>query len=193
MNALTLNIPSMLKLTDEQFYQLCVANRDLRLELTAKGELIVMPPTGGGTGKRNSSLSGQLWLWNQQTGLGETFDSSTAFKLPNGAIRSPDVSWVSRECWESLTPEQQEKFPPLCPDFVLELRSASDALTDVQLKMQEYLNNGSRLGWLINPKNQQVEIYRPNQAVEVLESPITVSGEDVLFGFVLNLSQIFSN
>lgn len=192
MTALTLNIPSTLKLTDEQFYKLCLANRDLRLELTAQGELIVMPPTGGGTGKRNIKISTQLEIWSSQNNLGVTFDSSTGFKLPNGATRSPDASWVSKERWESLTSQQQEQFPPLCPDFVVELRSPSDALADMRLKMQEYLENGSRLGWLIDPQTQQVEIYRTNQEVEIRQSPTTLSGEDVLPGFVLELSQIIS-
>lgn len=192
MTALTLNIPSTLKLTDEQFYNLCLANRDLRLELTAQGELIVMPPTGGGTGKRNIKISTQLEIWSSQNNLGVTFDSSTGFKLPNGATRSPDASWVSKERWESLTSQQQEQFPPLCPDFVVELRSPSDALADMRLKMQEYLENGSRLGWLIDPQTQQVEIYRTNQEVEIRQSPTTLSGEDVLPGFVLELSQIIN-
>jgi Uma2 family endonuclease len=191
MTALTLNIPSTLKLTDEQFYQLCLANRDLRLELTAQGELIVMPPTGGGTGRRNSELNFEFVLWNRSSKLGVVFDSSTAFKLPNGAIRSPDVSWVSKKRWESLTPEQQEKFLPLCPEFVLELRSPSDALSDMRLKIQEYLANGSRLGWLIDPQTQQVEIYRTNQEVEIMRAATTLSGEDVLPGLVLELSQLF--
>jgi Uma2 family endonuclease len=192
MSAMTLNIPSTLKLTDEQFYYLCLANRDLRLELTAQGDLIVMPPTGGGAGKRNSALNIELGLWNRASKLGFVFDSSTGFKLPNGATRSPDASWVSKERWESLTPQQQEQFPPLCPDFVVELRSPSDAISQLRDKMQEYLTNGCRLGWLIDPQTQQVEIYRPNQAVEILQSPTTLSGEDVLPGFALDLTQIIS-
>ncbi len=189
---MTLNIPSTLKLTDEQFYYLCLANRDLRLELTAQGDLIVMPPTGGGAGKRNSALNIELGLWNRASKLGFVFDSSTGFKLPNGATRSPDASWVSKERWESLTPQQQEQFPPLCPDFVVELRSPSDAISQLRDKMQEYLTNGCRLGWLIDPQTQQVEIYRPNQAVEILQSPTTLSGEDVLPGFALDLTQVIS-
>jgi Uma2 family endonuclease len=192
MSAMTLNIPSTLKLTDEQFYYLCLANRDLRLELTAQGDLIVMPPTGGGAGKRNSALNIELGLWNRASKLGFVFDSSTGFKLPNGATRSPDASWVSKERWESLTPQQQEQFPPLCPDFVVELRSPSDAISQLRDKMQEYLTNGCRLGWLIDPQTQQVEIYRPNQAVEILQSPTTVSGEDVLPGLALDLTQIIT-
>jgi Uma2 family endonuclease len=140
MNALTLNIPSAVKLTDEQFYQLCLANRDLRLDRTAQGELIVMPPTGGETGKRNIKISSRLEVWSSQNNLGVAFDSSTGFKLPNGATRSPDAAWVMQERWDALTPDQQEEFPPICPDFVVELRSASDSLTKAREKMQEYLN-----------------------------------------------------
>ncbi|HEY9876223.1 MAG TPA: Uma2 family endonuclease [Candidatus Obscuribacterales bacterium] len=193
MNALTLNIPSAVKLTDEQFYQLCLANRDLRLERTAQGELIVMPPTGGGTGKRNIKISSRLEVWSSQNNLGVAFDSSTGFKLPNGATRSPDAAWVTQERWDALTPDQQEEFPPICPDFVVELRSASDSLTKAREKMQEYLNNGCRLGWLIDPQNQRVEIYRLNQEVEIVRSPTTLSGEDVLPGFVLDLTGILSS
>ena len=189
---LTLNIPATVKLTDEQFYHLSLANRDLRLERTASGEVIVMPPTGGGTGKRNSDLNIQLGLWNRETKLGFVFDSSTGFKLPNGATRSPDAAWVKRDRWDSLTLEQQEQFPPLCPDFVVELQSPSDALADARLKMQEYLENGAQLGWLIAPKIRQVEIYRPNQEQEILQSPAILSGEEVLTGFVLDLTEILS-
>lgn len=191
MSALTLQLPPVLKLTDEQFEQLAAANQDLQLELTAKGALIIMPPTGGETGDRNFELDGQLWLWNRQNRLGKAFDSSTGFRLPNGATRSPDVAWMEMERWEALTPAQRKKFLPLCPDFAVELVSETDAVEDVRQKMQEYLQNGLRLGWLINPKLRQVEIYRPNRDVEVLESPTTLSGEDVLPGFVLDLQPIF--
>jgi Uma2 family endonuclease len=151
-----------------------------------------MSPTGGETGDRNLELGGQVWFWNRQTGLGKAFDSSTGFKLPNGATRSPDVSWIKIETWNALTPEQRKRFLPLCPDFVMELVSESDDLADTQAKMREYIANGLRLGWLINPKNQQVEIYRPNQEIEVLQSPTSLSGEDVLLGFILDLQPIFS-
>jgi Uma2 family endonuclease len=191
MSALTLQLPPVLKLTDEQFEQLAAANQDLQLELTAKGELIIMPPTGGETGDRNFELDGQLWYWNRQTRLGKAFDSSTGFRLPKGGTRSPDVAWVSMERWEALTPVQRKKFLPLCPDFAVELVSETDDVEETRLKMQEYINNGLRLGWLINPRTRQVEIYRPNQAVEVLHSPATLSGEDVLPGFVLDLQPIF--
>jgi Uma2 family endonuclease len=192
MNSLILNLPSVLRLTDEQFEQLADANRDLRLELTGKGKLIIMPPTGGETGDRNFELDGQLWFWNRQNRLGKAFDSSTGFRLPSGGTRSPDLAWIEMERWEVLTPAQRKKFLPLCPDFAVELVSETDEVEDVRQKMQEYLQNGLRLGWLINPKLRQVEIYRPNRDVEVLESPTTLSGEDVLPGFVLDLEPIFS-
>lgn len=163
MTAITLNLRPVLKLTDEQFFQLCQANGNLRLERTAQGELIIMPPTGSETGGRNAGLTAQIWLWNQQTRLGKTFDSSTGFKLPNGAERSPDAAWVRQDRWDALTPQQKRKFAPLCPDFVVELCSPSDELEKVQAKMQEYLANGIRLGWLIEPETRRVEIYGPNQ------------------------------
>lgn len=176
MNALTLNLRPVIALTDAQFEQLAVANRDLRLEKTAKGELIIMPPTGGNTGKRNTDLLFQLQAWNQPNKLGVVFDSSTAFRLPNGATLSPDASWVSQARWDALTPKEQDSFPPLCPDFIVELRSRTDSLEDLQAKMQEYLENGIRLGWLIDPKTRTVEIYRPSQSKEVLQSPQSLSG-----------------
>ncbi len=194
MDVATITLPPTLELaielTDEQFFQLCQDNRDFRFERTASGELIIMPPTGSDTGRRNIKITAQLEVWSSQNNLGVAFDSSSGFKLPNGADRSPDASWVKRERWDALTPEQQERFAPLCPDFVVELRSPSDSLEKVRQKMREYIDNGARLGWLINPKNQQVEIYRPNQDVEMLKSPATLSGEDVLPGFVLELKQI---
>ncbi|MEG4043369.1 Uma2 family endonuclease [Microcoleus sp. Pol17_C1] len=192
MTAITLNLNSLIKLTSEQFYQLCEENPDLKLERNANGELIVMPPTGGETGKRNLTAGAQLWTWNEQTELGEAFDSSTGFTLPNKADRSPDVSWVEKSRWSALTPEQKDKFIPLCPDFVIELLSPSDSLKKTQEKMQEYMENGCRLGWLINRKKREVEIYRPGQDVEVLQSPLTLSGENVLPGFVLNLQKIWN-
>ncbi|MBW4504790.1 MAG: Uma2 family endonuclease [Scytonema hyalinum WJT4-NPBG1] len=191
MMNVTLQLPPVLKLTDEQFEQLAAANRDLQLEVTAKGELIIMPPTGGETGNRNFEVYIDLGIWNRQNLLGKAFDSSTGFRLPNGATRSPDASWVKMERWDALTAAQKKKFLPLCPDFAVELVSESDELEDVQEKMQEYIANGLRLGWLINPKDKQVEIYRPNQEVEILQSPRTLQGEDVLPGFVLDLQPIF--
>ena len=190
MTAITLNLEPAINLTDEQFYQLCQANRDVRFERTAEGELIVMPPTGGETGDRNSEINFQLRAWNKQTRLGKVFDSSTGFKLPNGADRSPDAAWVRLERWEALTPDQRQKFPPLAPDFAIELRSATDELKPSQAKMQEYRDNGVRLGWLIDPQRRIVEIYRIGYGVEVIRSPISLSGEDVLPGFVMDLSEI---
>ncbi|MFB2772143.1 Uma2 family endonuclease [Pelatocladus sp. BLCC-F211] len=183
---LTLNLDTV-HLTDEQFYQLCQNNRELKFERTPKGKLIIMPPVGGESGNREAELIIDLGIWNRQTQLGYTFSSSTIFKLPNGADRSPDVAWIRRERWEALTPEQKRKFPPIAPDFVIELRSATDDLETLRQKMQEYLNAGVQLGWLINPQQQQVEIYRPGQDVEVRNLPTELSGENILPGFSLNL------
>jgi Uma2 family endonuclease len=191
MTALTLNLNPVIQLTDEQFYELCQANENLRFERTATGELIIMPPVGGETSNRNGRLNQQLFNWADADGTGIAFDSSGGFKLPNDADRSPDASWVTLERWNALTQEQQTRFLPLCPDFVVELLSPSDSLKVAQEKMTEYRDNGDRLGWLINRKSRQVEIYRQGQEVEVLESPASLSGEDVLPGFVLNLGAIW--
>ena len=181
-----------LYVTQEQFAALAAANRDLRLERTARGELIVNPPTGWETGERNSSLTGQLYRWYEENeDLGKVFDSSTGFIFPNGATRSPDASWVSRKRWQALTPEQKGTFANICPDFVVELRSSSDRLGSLQAKMREYIDNGALLGWLIDPQQRRVEIYRPGLAVEVLENPTELSGEAVLPGFVLNLRRVW--
>ena len=196
METLTLNVPPTVGLTDEQFYQLCVANKEWRLELTAEGELIIMPPTGGESGIRNADLTTDLNLWNRQTRLGKVFDSSTEFRLPSGSKRSPDVSWVIQARWEALSPEQRKRFPPLSPDFVIELRSETDSLEELRSKMREYRDNGVRLGWLIDPQTPLVEIYRHSQDVETInfsfDEPPTISGEDVLPGFVLNLTPILN-
>lgn len=187
---LSLEIPIAiaLSITLEQFEALAAVNRDLKLERTVQGELIVNPPTGGESGQRNFSLTTQLGRWCEENeALGVGFDSSTGFILPNGAIRSPDLSWVSRERWESLTPKQKKGFIPLCPDFVVELRSESDSLDKLQKKLLEYKENGARLGWLIDPQNRQVEIYRQGKEVEILDNPSDLSGEDVLPSFSLNL------
>ncbi|MBD2358989.1 Uma2 family endonuclease [Tolypothrix sp. FACHB-123] len=169
---------------------MCQKNRDYRFERTASGELLIMAPTGSDTGNYNFDLVVELGIWNKQTKLGKGFDSSTGFTLPNGAERSPDVSWIKIERWNALTPEQRVKFAPICPDFVVKLRSPSDSLKDLQEKMQEYIENSARLGWLIDRKNQRVEIYRPGKDVEILDNPVSLSGEDVLPGFVLHLQQI---
>ncbi len=182
----TLNI-SNVDLSDEQFYQLCQINENWKLEQTAKGELLIMPPVGAISGNRESDLNGLVWLWNRETKLGKVFSSSTIFILANGAKRSPDVAWITNQRWQSLTEEEKEKFAPICPDFVIELRSRTDSLTQLQEKMQEYLDSGLRLGWLIDPQNQQVEIYRQNKEVEIASLPTNLSGEDVLPEFILEL------
>ncbi len=187
----TLNLEPLGKITDEQFYQLCRKNPDINFERNAKGELIIMPPTGGETGNRNAELTTEFALWNRQTKLGKVFDSNTCFKFPNGAERSPDVSWIKLERWNQLTLEQREKFPPIAPDFVLELMSPSDSLKTTQDKMAEYQANGVKLGWLIVRKLRQVEIYRQGQAKEVLNEPTFLSGEDVLPEFILDLSTVW--
>jgi Uma2 family endonuclease len=192
----TISLPNPLELqidlTDEQYFQLCQKNRYYKFERAATGELIIMSPTGGETGNRNFNLAVKLGIWNQQTKLGLAFDSSTGFKLPNGADRAPDLSWVKLERWNGLTPEQKKKFLPLCPDFIIELRSETDTLKTLREKMQEYLENGTQLGWLIDPQNQRVEIYRFGKEVEILQSPINLSGEDILPGFVLDLQAIWN-
>ncbi len=191
MTALLTPLVLDLELTDEQFFQLCQKNHELKFERTASGELIIMAPTGGETGRRNVKLITQLDLWNTRTNLGEVFDSSTGFKLPNGANRSPDTAWIKRERWQTLTPEQREKFVPLCPDFVVELMSPSDSLERTRQKMEEYRDNGARLGWLLNRKQRQVEIYRPGQSTKILDNPQSLSGDPVLPDFVLDLTLIW--
>jgi Uma2 family endonuclease len=192
MNSTTLEIPSYFIVSQEQFELLANANRDLRLERSPNGELIIMPPTGGTTGKRNAKLITYFVNWNDQMQLGEVFDSSTAFRLPNGSNRSPDVAWVSRDRWQSLTLEQQDSFPPLCPDFVVELRSKSDSLKSLQDKMQEYLENGLLLGWLIDIQSQTVEIYQSQQVCQISQKPSLLTGELILAGFSINLDFLWS-
>jgi Uma2 family endonuclease len=180
-------------LTDEQFYQLCISNPELKMERNAKGALIIMPPVGGESGTWEMDLGGELYVWNKQTNLGKVFSSSTVFKLPDGsdpcgiceAVRSPDAAWVELSRWQALTPEQRKTFPPIAPDFVIELRSRTDDLQTLQEKMQEYMDSGVRLGWLFNPQDQQVEIYRQGQEKVLRTLPVELSGEDVLPGFVL--------
>jgi Uma2 family endonuclease len=182
---------STLNFTAAQFEELCAANPDRSLELTATGVLIVMPPVGGESGNREFKLGGQVFNWNEATELGEAFSSSTIFRLPSGSQRSPDVAWIERSRWEALTLDERERFPPIAPDFAIELRSRTDKLPDLQAKMLEYRANGVRLGWLINPQQQMVEIYRSNRDVEILQSPSSLSGEDVLPGFSLDLTKIW--
>lgn len=191
MSAVTFNLSPLIELTDEDFWQLCRNNPDVKFERTAKGELVVMPPVGGESGKREADLITDLNIWNRQANLGVVFSSSAGFKLPNGADRSPDAAWIKQERWDALPPAQQKKFPPIAPDFVIELRSETDDLEMLRSKLQEYLDNGVQLGWLINPQDQQVEIYRRNQPVEILDTPSLLSGEDVLPGFVLSCDRLF--
>jgi Uma2 family endonuclease len=182
---------STLKLTDEQFYDLCLANPEQPLELTAAGVLIIMSPVGGVSGKRELNVGSQLFVWNQTSKLGEVFSSSTIFKLPLGSQRSPDAAWIELSRWNALSVEEQEKFPPLAPDFLIELRSRTDKLSELQNKMLEYQDNGVRLGLLINPQDKQVEIYRLGQKIEVLESPMSVNCADVMPSFSLDLTDIW--
>jgi Uma2 family endonuclease len=188
MAPIILNLKPFVELSDDQFYQLCQNHRDLKFERTAQGELVIVTPVGGEGGSWEADLIGDLVYWNRRTQLGKVFSSSTCFKLPNGAVRSPDAACVTLNRWNQLTPEQQKKFPPICPDFVIELRSESDVLEPLQQKMQEYLSNGLRLGWLINPQKRQVEIYRANQDKQVLENPKELDGEEILSDFVFDLS-----
>lgn len=189
---IALTVPSDVRLfvSPRGFRRLCAANRDHRLEREANGGLIVMPPAGADSGYRNMNISGQLWYWNQQARLGVAFDSSAGFTLPNTAIRGPDASWMTLERWEGLSEAERRRFSQICPDFVVELKSPSDALSKLQKKMEEYVAQGIRLGWLIDPDSGTVEIYRPGRPVEQLARPATLSGEDVLPGFVLDLKGI---
>ena len=188
---LVLHLHPAIELTPEAFFEICQLNRDLRLERTETGELVIMPPTGSETGGRNFRLLGQLYNWTEGDGTGIGFDSSTGFTLPNGAEISPDAAWIKLERWDALTPEQQEKFAPIAPDFVVELRSASDTLKPLQNKMQQYIDNGVQLGWLIDRKQRRVYIYRPGNPVDCLNHPAAVSGDPILPGFVLDLSKIW--
>ncbi|MCC5663417.1 Uma2 family endonuclease [Nostoc sp. CHAB 5784] len=186
-----LQLQPAIALTDDQFYEFCQLNHDFRIERNAAGELVIMPPTGSETDERNFNLVGQLWVWTKQDGTGVGFGSSGGFTLPNGAVRSPDAAWIKRDRWEAIPAELRKKFAPICPEFVIELRSQSDRLQILQDKMQEYIDNGTQLGWLIDRKQRRVFIYRPNIAVEKLDNPKTLYGEPLLPGFVLDLSQVW--
>ena len=187
---LTLDLATV-NFTDEQYYQLCVKNKNIRFERNANGVLIIMSPAGGETGNRNAGITAILWLWNEEKQLGKVFDSSTGFKLPNGADRSPDAAWIPIEKWDIIPTEQRRKLLPLCPDFVVELMSPSDTIKNTREKMEEYLENGTKLGWLINPKTKNIEVYRQGRDVEILENPSVLSGEDILPEFVLRLERIW--
>ena len=183
--------PLATKVSDEEFAELCRLNPELQIERTSEGELVIMAPTGGKTGRRNAKLIAQGTIWAERDRTGQVFDSSTLFSLPNGARRSPDLSWIRNERWEALSLDQQEKFPPLCPDFVVELRSRTDSLKSLNAKLEEYLANGAQLGWLIDPLERKVHIYRTGMAVEILNDPETVSGEPLLNGFVLEVRSLW--
>ena len=191
MDFITLYLPPSIQITDNQFFELCQINELIKIERNSDGSLILKPLLGGITGNINSGLTAQLANWNDDKSQGVVFGSDVGFILPNGAIRSPSAAWIKLGRWDALSDEEREKFPPICPDFVIELLSPSDSLKTTQEKMKEYINNGVRLGILINRKSCQVKIYRPGKEVEVLDSPATVSGEDVLKGFVLNLGMIW--
>jgi Uma2 family endonuclease len=193
MDIYTINFDGITKIDDEQFSQLCRYNPELSLERNQKGEIIIMSPTGGETGKKNAELMIDFGLWNRRQKSGQIFDSSTCFKLPLGSNRSPDVAYIRQERWDQLTQDERESFPPIAPDFVLELMSKTDSLKRLQEKMQEYIDNGVKLGWLINPEKKQVEIYRQGQEKEVLDNPLTLSGEDILPEFILDLALIWKN
>lgn len=183
--------PILEKLSDEEFYKFCRVNDVLSIERSREGDLIVMPLLGGIDGNRSFRLTGNFGIWSEADGTGRGFASSTCFTLPNGAVRSPDLSWIKNERWRALTDKQREMFPPLCPDFVVELRSRTDSLKRLQAKMQEYFDNGAQLGWLIDPIKRRVHVYRPNAAVEVLDNPQTVSGEPLLSGFTLDVQSLW--
>ncbi len=187
---LALNVQSM-GLTDEQFEKLCQDNPDLRIELTSKGELIIMPPTGMKTGWRNSKITGRLWEWTEKDGSGLSFDSSTLFTLPDGSKRSPDASWIRRERVEKLSQEEQAGFAAIAPDFVIELRSPSDSWAILEEKMLDYMRNGVQLAWLIDPTSKRVYVYRPHRPIEVLDNPETVSAQPELAAFTFNVQEIW--
>jgi len=191
ISPLVVRLPPSIEMDSDRFFDFCQVNRDLRIERTATGEIIIMPPTGGETGKRNFNLTGELFIWTKEDGTGIGFDSSTGFTLANGAVRSPDLAWLKKERWEALDAEKRRKFPPICPDFVIELKSATDSLKTLQEKMQEYIENGVLLGFLLDSERKQVHIYRSNGEVECLDDPETLSGEPVLKGFTLELKQIW--
>ncbi|MBW4609964.1 MAG: Uma2 family endonuclease [Hassallia sp. WJT32-NPBG1] len=188
---MVLQLQPAIAISDDQFYEFCQINRDFRIERNAAGELLIMFPTGAETDERNFNLIGQLWAWTQQDGTGVGFGSSGGFTLPSGAVRSPDAAWIKRDRWEAIPDELRKKFAPICPEFVIELRSESDRLQVLQDKMQEYIDNGTQLGWLIDRKQRQVFIYRPNIAVEELDNPKTLCDEQLLPGFILDLSQVW--
>lgn len=183
-------LPNMV-MTDDQFFDFCQLNRHFRIERNQIGDLFIMSPTGSETEERNFNLIVQLGIWTKQDGTGVGFGSSGGFTLPNGAVRSPDAAWIKRTKWEIIPAEKRKKFAPICPEFVVELRSENDSLSTLKEKMQEYIDNGTQLAWLIDRKQRKVFIYRPNCGVAELDNPQTLTGEDILPGFVLDLSEIW--
>ena len=190
---IVLKLSPVISMTEAQFLAFCEQNHKVRIERTAGGELEIMPPAGMYTGNRNIKISSRLYVWAKRDGTGEAFDSSAGFTLPNGAIRSPDASWIPKSRLAELTTEDKSGFGHICPDFVVELRSRSDRLSVLRAKMEEYIENGARLGWLIDPRDRRVYVYRPNYEVEILESPETVSAEPELAGFTLELSDVWDS
>lgn len=188
---IVLQLQPAIALTEDQFYEFCQLNSDFHIERNAAGELVIMPPTGSETDERNFNLVGQLWVWTKQDSTGVGFGSSGGFTLPNGAVRSPDAAWIKRDRWEAIPAELRKKFAPICPEFVIELRSETDNLRILQDKMQEYIDNGTQLGWLIDRKQRRVFIYRPNIAVEILDNPRRLCDEQLLHDFILDLSQVW--
>jgi len=188
--AMTLKLAPLVKLDDDQLYEFCQLNRDLRIERDAEGVLILMAPAGGASSARNLELCRQLASWTQRDGSGIAFDSSVGFILPSGALRSPDASWIRKERWDALSADQRERFLPLCPDFVVELRSPSDRQSILQRRLRELIRNGAQLGWLIDPRRRSVHLYRPGEAVRTLLGPSSISAEPVLPGFVLDLTRL---
>lgn len=193
----TETLPMVLKMqpdiimTDDQLFDFCQLNRDFRIERNQFGDLLIMSPTGSETEEKNFNLVVQLGIWTKQDGTGVGFGSSGGFTLPNGAVRSPDAAWIKKTRWEAIPAEQRKKFAPICPDFVVELRSETDSLKTLQEKMEEYIENGVKLAWLIDRKQRKVYIYRPGQVVEELDHPQTLNGEDILPGFILDLREIW--
>jgi len=188
--AVVLKLAPLVRLDEEQLFEFCQLNRDLRIERDADGALVLMAPAGGLSSARNLELCRQLANWAQRDGTGIAFDSSVGFVLPNGAMRSPDASWVRRERWDALSQAQREKFPALCPDFVVELRSPSDRLSALQRRLRELIRNGAQLGWLIDPRRRSVHVYRSGEPVQTLLTPSSIAGDPLLPGFVLDLRAI---
>ena len=188
---MAINLPALNQMTMTEFYEFCQANPELRIERSTAGEVITLSSAFSDTGNRSFNLAVQLGIWAEKDGTGIGFDSSAGFTLPNGATRAPDVAWIKADRWNLLTDAEKASFAPLCPDFVIELRSTSDSLTSLQTKLEEYIDNGASLGWLIDRKQRQVHIYRPNQTPQILENPEAVSGEPELPGFVLKMAKVW--